>query len=45
MSVIIAAISSIPIITVTTKVVSNRPRLQGRQKRIWVTVESFFLAP
>ena len=42
MSVKIAAISNIPIITVTTMVVLNLPRRQGRQNQVSIPVEKFF---
>ena len=40
-----ATISNLAIITLTTMLVSNLPRRQGRQKRDSVPVEKFFLDP
>jgi hypothetical protein len=40
-----ATISNLAIITVTTMLVSNLPRRQGRQKRVSVPVEKFFWIP
>ena len=45
MIVINATISNLVIITVTTMVVSNLPRRQGRQKQFSVPVENCFLVP
>ena len=40
-----ATISNLAKITVATMVVSNIPLRQGRQKRVSVLVENFFLDP